>query len=113
MGTKQHPKPGGFDDFLAANGATMSNAQTGSQGTCYAFAVPHDVFKEGVSRFAEFFTDPLFASAGAAKEMHAVNQEFEMHKDEDGYRQYMVSKEIANFQHPNSRFTIGNLGTLS
>jgi insulysin len=112
MGTKQHPKPGGFDDFLAANGATMSNAQTGSQDTCYAFAVPHDVFKEGVSRFAEFFTDPLFDSKGAAKEMHAVNQEFEMHKDQDGYRAYMVENQLANPKHPKSRFTIGNLKTL-
>jgi insulysin len=113
MGTKQHPKPGGFDEFLAANGAQISNAATGSSSTCYAFATPHAAFKAGIKRFAEFFTDPLFDSHGAAKEMHAVNQEFEMHKDEDGYRQYMVSKQLGNPQHPGSRFSIGNLDTLS
>jgi insulysin len=113
MGTKQHPKPGNFDNFLAENGATISNAQTGSQSTCYAFATPNGAFKEGISRFAEFFTDPLFDSKGAAKEMHAVNQEFEMHKDQDGYRQYMVDKQLSNPAHPNQRFTIGNLATLS
>ena len=26
MGTKQHPKPGGFDDFLAQNGAQVSTS---------------------------------------------------------------------------------------
>jgi len=113
MGTKQHPEPGNFDEFLAANGAQISNAATGSASTCYAFSTPHEAFKAGISRFAEFFTDPLFDSHGAAKEMHAVNQEFEMHKDEDGYRQYMVSKQLANPTHPMSRFTIGNLDTLS
>jgi len=113
MGTKQHPKPGGFDDFLAQNGAQISNAATGSGSTCYAFSTPHRAFKEGVSRFAEFFTDPLFDSKGAAKEMKAVNQEFQMHKDQDGYRQYMVSNQLANKKHPQSRFSIGNLGTLS
>jgi len=113
MGTKQHPKPGNFDEFLAANGAQISNAATGSSSTCYAFSTPHDAFKAGISRFSEFFTDPLFATAGAAKEMHAVNQEFEMHKDEDGYREYMVSKQLANPEHPDSRFSIGNLDTLS
>jgi len=113
MGTKQHPKPGGFDDFLASHGAQISNAATGGQSTCYAFAVPHGAFEEGIERFSEFFTDPLFDSKGAAKEMHAVNQEFEMHKDQDGYRQYMVSNQLANPTHPKSRFTIGNLDTLS
>jgi secreted Zn-dependent insulinase-like peptidase len=44
--------------------------------------------------------------------MHAVNQEFEMHKDQDGYRQYMVDKQLSNPEHPNQRFTIGNLATL-
>merc|ERR1719331_1847283 len=113
MGTKQHAKPGNFDEFLAANGAQISNAATGSSSTCYAFSTPHEAFMEGIGRFSEFFTDPLFDSAGAAKEMHAVNQEFEMHKDQDGYREYMVSKQLANPEHPNSRFTIGNLDTLS
>eukprot|EP00658_Telonema_sp_P-2_P064115 TRINITY_DN529_c0_g1_i12.p1 TRINITY_DN529_c0_g1~~TRINITY_DN529_c0_g1_i12.p1 ORF type:complete len:521 (+),score=146.89 TRINITY_DN529_c0_g1_i12:137-1564(+) len=112
MGTKQHPKPGNFDDFLSANGAQISNAMTGSQSTTYAFSAPHAAFTEGVSRFSEFFTDPLFDSAGAQKEMHAVNQEFEMHKDQDLYRLYHVEKELANPHHPNHRFTIGNLDTL-
>eukprot|EP00658_Telonema_sp_P-2_P064119 TRINITY_DN529_c0_g1_i9.p1 TRINITY_DN529_c0_g1~~TRINITY_DN529_c0_g1_i9.p1 ORF type:complete len:951 (+),score=274.06 TRINITY_DN529_c0_g1_i9:137-2854(+) len=53
-----------------------------------------------------------FDSAGAQKEMHAVNQEFEMHKDQDLYRLYHVEKELANPHHPNHRFTIGNLDTL-
>jgi insulysin len=112
MGTKQHPKPGNFDDFLSAHGAQISNAMTGSQSTTYSFAAPHAAFAEGVTRFSEFFTDPLFDSHGANKEMHAVNQEFEMHKDQDMYRMYHVEKEISNPAHPCQRFTIGNLETL-
>ena len=112
MGTEQHPKPGNFDDFLSAHGAQISNAMTGSQTTTYAFATPHAAFKEGVERFSEFFTSPLFDSKGANKEMHAVNQEFEMHKDQDMYRMYHVEKELCNPAHPCSRFTIGNLHTL-
>jgi secreted Zn-dependent insulinase-like peptidase len=112
MGTKQHPEPGGFDNFLAANGAQISNAATGSSSTTYAFSTPHRAFKEGVKRFSEFFTDPLFDSKGAMKEMKAVNQEFQMHKDQDGYRQYMVSNQLTNKAHPQSRFSIGNQDTL-
>jgi len=36
-----------------------------------------------------------------------------MHKDQDGYRQYMVSNQLANKAHPQSRFSIGNIDTLS
>ena len=112
MGTAQHPKPGFFDDYLAANGAQMSNAETSAQHTDFAFACPHKKFLEALSYFAEFFTSPLFSSSGADKERHAVDSEFQMHKDEDSYRMYFVEKYLASVKHPFQRFSIGSLKTL-
>eukprot|EP00656_Telonema_subtile_P049066 TRINITY_DN6025_c0_g1_i4.p1 TRINITY_DN6025_c0_g1~~TRINITY_DN6025_c0_g1_i4.p1 ORF type:complete len:416 (-),score=87.88 TRINITY_DN6025_c0_g1_i4:519-1766(-) len=113
MGTGPHPIPGAFDQYLASIGAPMSNAQTGAQKTTYAFAAPHLKFLQALSLFAEFFVEPLFASGGADKERHAVNQEFEMHKDDDSYRLYFVQKMLANKAHPFHRFSIGSLRTLA
>jgi len=113
MGTEQHPKPGFFDDYLAENGAQMSNAETSAQHTDYAFSVPHKKFLEALGFFSEFFTSPLFSSSGANKERHAVDSEFQMHKDEDSYRMYFVEKHLASKQHPFSRFSIGSLQTLA
>lgn len=112
MGTKEHPKPSSFDSFLTENGAQMSNAATGSQVTQYAFSVSHDAFDDALGRFADMFTAPLFTEAGLKKEIHAVNQEYEMHKDDDGWRQLFVEKATANPAHPWSRFSIGTLKTL-
>jgi len=112
MGTARHPKPGFFDDYLAANGAQMSNAETSSQHTDYAFACPHKKFLQALSYFSEFFTEPLFSSSGADKERHAVDSEFEMHKDDDSYRMYFVEKFLASRKHPFQRFSIGSLKTL-
>jgi insulysin len=112
MGTKKYPKASSFDEFLTANGAQSSNAATGSAVTQYAFSVAHHAFAEGLDRFADMFNEPLFTSKGLHKEIHAVNQEYEMHKDDDGWRQLFVEKATANPKHPYSRFSIGTLKSL-
>jgi len=112
MGTKQHPKPSSFDTYLSANGAPISNAETGSQVTQFAFSVDHKALPDALDRFADLFTDPLFTTSGLHKEIHAVYQEEQMHKDSDTWRQLFVQKVTANPEHPWSRFTIGTLKTL-
>ena len=74
MGTKSHPDPGAFDDYLSSVGGPMANAQTGAQKTTYAFGAPHRRFLQALWLFAEFFVEPLFNSSGTEKERNAVNQ---------------------------------------
>jgi insulysin len=112
MGTKADPKANSLDTFLGSHGGQMSNAATSSQTTQFAFAVPHDGFAEGLKKFTAMFTEPLFTAEALKKEIHAVNQEYEMHKDDDGWRQLFVMKNTANQKHPYHYFAIGTLKTL-
>jgi len=112
MGTHKYPKASSFDDFLTANGADPSNAATGSAVTQYAFSVDHEAFEEALDRFSNMFSEPLMTNAGLKKEINAVNQEYEMHKDDDGWRQNFVEKATANPDHPFHRFSIGTLHSL-
>jgi len=112
MGTKKYPKPSSFDTFLTENGAQSSNAATGSAVTQYAFSVDHEAFPEALDRFGDMFAQPLMTNEGLKKEIHAVNQEYEMHKDDDGWRSLFVDKAVSNQKHPYSRFSIGTLKTL-
>jgi len=112
MGTKKYPKPSAFDSFLEENGAQASNAATTSQITQYAFSVGHDSFSEALDMFTDMFVSPLFTDKGLKKEINAVNQEYEMHKDDDMWRQMFVQKATANPKHPYHQFSIGTLKSL-
>jgi insulysin len=112
MGTKKNPKASAFDDFLEANGAQASNAATGGTITQFAFAVGHNAYSKAIDMFANMFTQPLFTPKGLHKEIHAVDQEYEMHKDDDGWRQNFIQKATYNPAHPGHRFSIGTLKTL-
>jgi insulysin len=111
MGTKAYPKEAEYMQFIQDHGGSY-NAFTASDKTVYMFSVNNDAFSDVLSRFAQFFIDPLFNSSSVERELLAVDQEHSKNIENDGWREYMILKETGNPAHPNAGFSTGNAQTL-
>lgn len=112
LGTKQYPQPDAYQTFISEHGG-RHNASTGLEHTNYFFDVNADYLSDTLDRFAPFFTDPLFDENFVDRERNAVESEYQLKYKSDGRRQWDVLREIANPNHPLSKFNVGNLETLS
>jgi insulysin len=112
MGTEKYPKEFEYTQFIYDHGGKY-NAFTSPDRTVYMFSVNNDAFEEAADRFGHFFIDPLLAPHCIARELHAVDQEHAKNIEHDGWRQYMIFKEMGNPNHPHSTFSTGNAKTLS
>ncbi|WP_028114671.1 insulinase family protein [Ferrimonas kyonanensis] len=112
LGTEKFPHPGEYQQFISQNGGNH-NAWTGPEFTSYFFDINHDRFQEGLLRFSQFFTAPLFDAHLADKERQSVDSEFKMKLRDDVRRLYQVHKQTVNPAHPFSKFSVGNLDTLA
>lgn len=112
LGTHTYPTENEFHR-LVADYSGHTNAGTWPEKTVYYFSSSHEGFNPLLERWAHFFIDPLFDPSGVAREMHAIDQEFSRHFQENNWREHFVCKELANPAHPYSRFTTGNSKTLA
>ncbi|BBN80826.1 peptidase M16 [Pseudoalteromonas sp. A25] len=112
LGTKQHPQPGHFSQFISQSGG-QSNAWTGTEHSCYFFDCAQQQFFTALELFAEFFIDPLLEASQTENERNAIDAEFKMKIKDDGRRIYQVHKETVNPLHPFSKFSVGNRQTLA
>ncbi|WP_105167069.1 insulinase family protein [Pseudoalteromonas sp. T1lg23B] len=112
LGTKQHPQPGHFSQFVSQAGG-QSNAWTGTEHSCFFFDCAPQQFFSALSLFAEFFIDPLLDASQTENERNAIDAEFKMKIKDDGRRIYQVHKETVNPKHPFAKFSVGNKTTLS
>ncbi|TKB53901.1 insulinase family protein [Ferrimonas aestuarii] len=112
LGTERFPNPGEYQQFISQHGGNH-NAWTGPEFTSYFFDINHDSFPEGLERFSQFFTAPLFDSHLVDKERQSVDSEFKMKLRDDVRRLYQVHKQTVNPEHPFSKFSVGNIETLA
>lgn len=112
MGTEKYPDSHEFSTQVA-NFQGITNAFTAPHQTVYMFSSHEPGFLFLLDQFAHFFIDPLFDPSNLSHEMHAVDQEFALQKESDGWRKYFVFKETGNPNHPYSAFVTGNSQTLS
>ena len=112
LGTKKYPKVSSFKDYLSANSG-RSNAYTGADITNYFLQVSHHAFDGALDRFSGFFREPLFAKKYAAREVNAVNSEFDKNRLQDGWRSNHLTHQISEKGHPIRKFGIGNKETLA
>lgn len=112
MGTEKYPDSNEFSSLIS-NYNGLTNAFTAPDKTVYMFSSHEEGFIPLLDRFAHFFIDPIFDPSNISKEMHAVDQEFALMKENDRWREYMVFKETGNQNHPNRLFSAGNSQTLS
>ena len=111
LGTEKYPDVDEYSTFLKTNGG-MSNAYTARDHTNYQFQVLPDAFDGALDRFSQFFIGPLFTEEYTAREVNAVNSEYQKNIMSDGWRQFRMNGLFANESHPAAKFNIGNLETL-
>nr|VFK79410.1 MAG: Secreted Zn-dependent peptidases, insulinase-like [Candidatus Kentron sp. SD] len=112
LGTRKYPEPDAFETFITKH-AGEQNAYTDFAHTNYFFEVDSGHLREGLDRFGQFFIAPVFAETYVNRERSAVDAEFHSKKKDDAWRKMETIKQVMNPRHPLSRFSVGNLATLS
>ncbi|WP_253382241.1 pitrilysin [unidentified bacterial endosymbiont] len=112
MGSKKYPQPDSLAEFLKMHGGNH-NASTAPYRTAFYLEVENDALNGAVDRLADAIAAPLLDKKYADRERNAVNAELTMARTRDGMRMAQVSAETINPAHPGSRFSGGNLQTLS
>ncbi|MCU6678782.1 pitrilysin [Leclercia tamurae] len=112
MGSKKYPQPDSLAEFLKIHGGSH-NASTAPYRTAFYLEVENDALEGAVDRLADAIAAPLLDKKYADRERNAVNAELTMARTRDGMRMAQVSAETINPAHPGSRFSGGNLETLS
>jgi len=111
LGTKRYPEPSEYHRFIKGHGG-HHNAWTGSEHTNYFFAINNTYFEQALDRFSDFFISPLLDSVWINKEVNAVESEYQLKYRDENRRYLSVLKDIANPQHPFSKFSVGNKHTF-
>ena len=112
LGTEKEPDEDAFKAFLQRHGGS-SNAFTGMEATGYHFQIAPTALPDALERFAAFFTCPMFREDSARREMEAVDSEFRRNLQSDVRRLFQLTKATSSPAHPFSKFSTGNLQTLS
>ncbi|MGV4200693.1 MULTISPECIES: pitrilysin [Citrobacter] len=112
MGSKKYPQPDSLAEFLKMHGGSH-NASTAPYRTAFYLEVENDALAGAVDRLADAIASPLLDKKYADRERNAVNSELTLARTRDGMRMAQVSAETINPAHPGSRFSGGNLQTLS
>mmetsp|Transcript_24151 Transcript_24151/g.37095 ORF Transcript_24151/g.37095 Transcript_24151/m.37095 type:complete len:261 (-) Transcript_24151:1914-2696(-) len=95
------------------NNGGMNNAYTSLTNTNYHFDCSNEAFEEGLDRFAQFFICPSFSKSGTEREMKAVDSEFKMSLQSDGWHFFNLIQSLSNPESNLNRFNCGNLESLS
>ena len=112
LGSESYPGAEEYQSFITTNGG-QTNAATGYTSTTYMMEVDPPAFPEALRRMADTLARPRLDPVYADKERNAVNAEMESKKHSDGRRLAMLTLSTLNPAHPATRFTGGNLETLS
>lgn len=112
LGTQSYPDAGEYQDFISQHGGSH-NAFTAANDTNYYFDISADQLSPALDRFSKFFIEPLFNEAYVQREKEAVNSEYSSKSQDEYYRVTHVIKTLLNPEHPESRFAVGSLASLS
>lgn len=112
MGSKKYPQADSLAEYLKMHGGSH-NASTAPYRTAFYLEVENDALPGAVDRLADAIAEPLLDKKYAERERNAVNAELTMARTRDGMRMAQVSAETINPAHPGSKFSGGNLETLS
>ncbi|MCZ2723360.1 insulinase family protein [Marinomonas sp. 15G1-11] len=111
LGTEKYPDASAYQAFITENGGA-NNAYTSSNTTNYYFDIREESYPEALDRFSQFFISPLFSKEFTDREKNAVHSEYLSKINDDSRRANQAFKTLLNPEHPQSRFSVGNLETL-
>lgn len=72
----------------------------------------NEAFEGALDRFAQFFIEPLLGENQTAREMKAVDSEYNMGLQSDYWRFNALQGHLSRKESAQNRFTCGNLETL-
>ena len=101
-----------YQEFITSRGG-FYNAHTDDENTQFSFSIGHQHFEKVLDILAGFIINPLLNPEYAEQEVNAVHMEFTQHVEQDILRAQYVGKCFVNPEHPDHRFSFGNLDTLS
>ena len=107
LGSRHVPKPNGINELVEQNGGTI-NAWTGTEYANYHFNIGHPALGLILPAFADMLRAPLLNPNSMAKEIQAIEAEFQFKRKDDLRRLYQIHKETCNPAHPFSQFSVGN-----
>jgi len=84
QGSKKYPDESEYMDFMSDHGG-YCNAFTTLTDTNFHFKCSNEALEEGLDRMAQFFVLPSFSADSAEKEVNAVDSEFNMSLQNDGW----------------------------
>ena len=112
LGSKKYPAENAYDGFLSKRGGS-SNAHTDVEHTSYYFDVLPGAFREALGIFAQFFVSPSFNPDMVAREVNAIDNEFnETRRDDAARLDELLYVAGAPAGHPFSNFTWGHAESL-
>ncbi|ODQ67629.1 hypothetical protein NADFUDRAFT_32410, partial [Nadsonia fulvescens var. elongata DSM 6958] len=112
MGSRKYPSENAYSNYLA-RGAGISNAYTTGELTNFHFEINDSHLEGMLDIFSQFFVSPLFLKSCQDREVRSVDSEHKKNMGIDHRRFWQLSRIMANPAHPFSRFTTGDLQTLS
>lgn len=95
------------------NNGGSNNAYTSLTDTNYHFDCSNEAFEEGLDRLAQFFICPSFSVSASEREVNAVDSEFKMSLQHDGWHYFNLLQRTSNQDSLLNRFNCGNLKSLS
>jgi insulysin len=111
LGTEKYPSVEEFGEYLQRNGG-YNNAYTARDRTNYHLEVRPEAFDGALDRFAQFFIAPKFTPEFNAREVNAVNSEFQKNLENDSWREFALRNTVYREGHPARNFNIGSVETL-
>lgn len=112
LGTEKYPAVEEFGEYLQRNGG-YNNAYTARDRTNYHLEIRPDAFEGALDRFAQFFIAPKFTPEFNAREVNAVNSEFQKNLENDDWREFALRNSVYREGHPARSFNIGSSQTLT
>lgn len=112
VSTTKYPELNGFDKFTADNNGS-SNAFTDTYHTNYFFDVNAAALHEALDRFGQFFICPTFDPTQLARELEAVDSEYQKNVQQDVWGLNHILNSLGNPLHPKFYDFQGNKSTLS
>ncbi|OMJ90452.1 hypothetical protein SteCoe_7150 [Stentor coeruleus] len=109
LGTSKYPIENHYKSYLKSHGG-QSNAFTASEDTNFYFKIASESFFQALDIFAQFFISPLFNADSVARELKAVDSEYNKNILDDNWRFYQILKDSMNS--PYNHFGLGCSKTL-
>lgn len=111
LGSKEFPEEDAFSKFISRHGG-FENAFTSFNSTTYEFDIDNKYLSEALYRFSRLLKEPLLRQTGIAKEVKAIDNEFELAAVDEDIQRFQVI--LSNFPKgfPLNTFPWGNAKSL-